>query len=133
MTHTCFKGSRKRRGSRTILSTSLTGAAVKYLNGDPPYNDRATYPLPGVILLDLRMPRVDGFEVLAWLQQHPDIAAHIPVVVLSGSFLAEDVRRARQLGAASYEVKPLAFQELIEIARRSWALTRNAQSQIPLA
>lgn len=72
-------------------------------------------PWPVVILLDLKLPRVDGLEVLRQLKQHPALQA-IPVVVLTSSREDRDVKSAYQLGANSYIVKPVDFDKFIEVA-----------------
>jgi CheY-like chemotaxis protein len=90
--------------------------ALAYLNAEGPYADRATYPLPTLILLDLKMPRATGFEVLHWIRQHPQVGS-IPVVVLSGSELQDDIRRAYDVGANSYLVKPLGFESLVNMVK----------------
>ena len=64
---------------------------LDYLEGHPPFSDRLRYPLPTLLLLDLKMPRVDGFEVLTWLRQHPSLGRML-VVVLTGSPMKEDVK-----------------------------------------
>ncbi|HMJ88600.1 MAG TPA: response regulator [Candidatus Acidoferrum sp.] len=78
--------------------------AIDYLRGVDDYSDRDRFPLPALILMDLKMPRVDGFEFLAWLRREPGLKI-IPVVVFSSSNLPEDVRRAYELGANSFIVK----------------------------
>lgn len=81
--------------------------AVEYLEGRGEYADRQMYPLPDVILLDLKMPRMGGFEFLGWLrQQAPEALRRTPVVVLSSSTVEADVSSAYLLGADSYVVKP---------------------------
>lgn len=90
--------------------------ALAYLNGEGPYADRTLYPIPTLILLDLKMPRATGFEVLHWIRQHPQ-AGSIPVVVLSGSELQDDIRRAYDVGANSYLVKPLGFESLVSMVK----------------
>jgi DNA-binding response OmpR family regulator len=72
--------------------------------------------LPGVIVLDLNMPRMDGFQVLAWLATQPRLRS-IPVVVLSSSDDEGDQAKARLLGATEYWVKPFNFDELVHMAR----------------
>jgi CheY-like chemotaxis protein len=90
--------------------------AVAYLAGEGPYADREKHPLPTIILLDLKLPRRSGHEVLEWLRAHPDLR-RIPVVILTSSAESEDVRRAYELGANSYLVKPVAFEGLMEMVR----------------
>lgn len=81
--------------------------AMHYLCGDGKYADRDKYPLPNVILLDLKMPRVNGYEFLGWLRSKSrgDLRL-IPVLVMSGSALPQDINRVYALGANSYMVKP---------------------------
>jgi signal transduction histidine kinase len=81
-------------------------AALAYLSGDGPYADREHYPLPGLILLDLHLPRMSGFEVLAAMRQAPGWE-HLPVVALTSSADMDDITRAYELGANGYWVKPL--------------------------
>ena len=90
--------------------------AMAYLNGVGPYADRVCYPLPALILLDLKMPRATGFELLKWIRKHPEIGA-VPVVILSGSELHEDIRQAYAFGANSYLIKPLGFEALVDLVR----------------
>jgi CheY-like chemotaxis protein len=88
---------------------------VAYLQGDDLYHDRSSYPYPGLILLDLKMPKMDGFAVLEWIKSHPQHAA-IPVVVLSGCVdMAGQVTRAYQLGAHSFLPKPIQLQDIRSI------------------
>jgi CheY-like chemotaxis protein len=89
---------------------------VDYLQGVDPCVDRSRHPLPILILLDLKMPRMTGFEVLSWLATRPDLK-HVPVVVLSSSSQEEDIARARQLGASDYYVKPHHLADLINILK----------------
>jgi CheY-like chemotaxis protein len=91
-------------------------AAVQYLSGEPPYSDRATYPLPVLVLLDLKLPRRSGAEVLAWVRQQPQLK-RLPVVVLTSSREYADVNRIYDLAANAYIVKPPAFDQLVEIIK----------------
>lgn len=91
--------------------------AVAYLGGSREFADRQKYPLPSLILLDLKLPRRSGLEVLAWLRGRPDTLKRLPVVVLTSSKQASDVNRAYELGANSYLVKPVAFDGLLELIR----------------
>src|SRR6266566_3362421 len=92
-------------------------AAIHYLSGERDYGDRTRYPIPFLILLDLRLPKLSGFEVIAWLREQPQLADLI-VVVLTGSDHVPDVTKARELGANSYLVKPGNFEELVQMVKR---------------
>src|SRR6266853_3292935 len=90
--------------------------AENYLAGIGPYADRASHPLPGLLVLDLKMPRMNAFDVLTWLSTRPDFK-ELPVVVLSSSAQDSDIQKARELGADDYQVKPQEFDGLVEIVR----------------
>lgn len=90
--------------------------AVDYLGGASIYADRAAHPLPGLLLLDLKMPRMNGFDVLAWLAMQPDLK-HLPVIILSSSSNEADMERARQMGARDYLIKPHHYRELTGMLR----------------
>jgi CheY-like chemotaxis protein len=79
--------------------------AVAYLSGSGVYADRKAYPLPDLILLDLRLPYILGLDVLRWIRSQPELQSR-PVVVLTSSKEKSDVERAYRLGANSYLVKP---------------------------
>ncbi|MDO3383506.1 response regulator [Gilvimarinus algae] len=89
---------------------------MEYLRGDGVYADREKYPLPGLILLDLNMPKMDGREALAELKKDP-VLKRIPVVILTTSKAEEDMLRGYDLGAASYITKPVTFDVLVELMR----------------
>ena len=84
---------------------------IQYLTGKGIFSDRQAHPLPDVLLLDLKMPRADGFDVLRWRQQLSH-GSRLPVIVFSSSNLPADVERAYALGANSYVVKPSAPERL---------------------
>jgi len=90
--------------------------AIAYLRGANDFSDRHKYPLPQLILLDLKMPRVSGFDVLAWLRSD-DSLKELPVVVLTSSNHDADIKRAYDLGAKSYLVKPVGFEALVELVK----------------
>ena len=90
--------------------------AIDHLAGNGKYASRNEYPLPDLALLDLKMPKVDGFQVLEWIRQQPGIRG-IPVAVLTSSDQLRDVNRAYGLGANSFLVKPTDFQNSVELAR----------------
>lgn len=84
---------------------------IDYVQGRGAFSDRVRHPSPKVVLLDLKMPRKDGFAVLQWRQNSPD--GHLlPMVVFSSSALPQDINRAYSLGANSYVVKPSAPERL---------------------
>ena len=98
--------------------------AIAYLSGEPPYADRARHPLPDLVLLDLNLPLVPGFDVLKWIREQPRFR-DLPVVVFSSSGRAEDRARAEALGANDYLLKPSSgdlFREVVEALERRWRL-----------
>jgi CheY-like chemotaxis protein len=102
--------------------------ALEYLAGAGKFSDRVTYPLPSLVLLDIKMPKCDGFEVLEWIRKH--IPDRIPVVMLTSSNMEEDIRKAERLGADSYFVKPARFTELIEMIRTLQARETTSGMQV---
>lgn len=90
--------------------------AMDYLSGTGPYADRERHPAPSLVLLDLKLPRRSGLEVLAWMRSRPDLAG-VRVVCLTSSREEKDVARAYALGASHYFVKPPAFPDLVEQLR----------------
>ncbi|MDB6123321.1 MAG: response regulator receiver protein [Pedosphaera sp.] len=97
---------------------------MAYLSGAGKYSDRQKYPFPDLLVLDLKMPRFNGFEVLSWLRKH-----HFPtlkVVVHSGSLLKEDVAQTTDLGAHGYHVKPSSREEQRHILGNMEALLQGA-------
>jgi CheY-like chemotaxis protein len=90
--------------------------AIAYLKGEGKYANRDEYPLPDLFLLDLKMPRVNGFEVLSWLRAQPGLAT-LRVLVLTSSDELRDVNEAYRLGANSFLVKPLDFQDFTSLSR----------------
>ncbi len=90
--------------------------AVAYLSGAPPYDDRTRFPLPVFMLLDLKLPRRSGLEVLAWVRQE-SVVKRLPVVVLTSSRESVDVNRAYDLGVNSYLTKPVGFEALLEMVK----------------
>lgn len=108
--------------------------AVAYLAGQAPYEDRSKHPLPLLVLLDLKLPRRSGLEVLEWVKAQP-VLCRIPIVVLTSSKENTDVDRAYEIGANSYLVKPVtssALESMIEALDRFW-LKVNQYPSIELA
>jgi CheY-like chemotaxis protein len=90
---------------------------VDYLSRRPPFGDRRRFPDPGILLLDLKMPRMDGFQVLSWLSAHVEFAP-IPVIIFSASMCQADIERGLQMGASDYLEKPSQFATLVEMCRK---------------
>ena len=90
---------------------------IDYLLGAGQFADRALHPLPDLLLLDLKMPRVDGFQVLSWVRQQPGLK-RVPAVIFSSSGEEEDVNQAYDLGANSYLMKPHESEELLGIVEK---------------
>jgi CheY-like chemotaxis protein len=107
-----FKLASRKCGTPFSLQHAADGEqAIAYLSGAETYANREDFPFPDLVLLDLRMPRLDGFEVLHWIRSNPATKI-LPVVVLAGSSFRADIRRALELGASSYAAKPAKFEEL---------------------
>lgn len=99
------------------LITLNSGAlAQEYLSGIGEFSDRARYPLPRLILADLKMPGMTGLELLQWVRSHPT-SRSTPFVILTSSDDLKDVTRAYQLGANSFLVKPPTVPDLIEMVK----------------
>jgi len=90
---------------------------LDYLEGNPPFENPVEFPLPNLLLLDLNLPRLSGFEVLTWVRGKPAFS-QMPVVVLSSSDRREEISKAYQLGANSYVIKPTEPTELISVVER---------------
>ena len=95
---------------------------IDYLSGTHEFSDRKSHPMPRVVLLDLKMPKMDGFDVLRWLQKQPELR-RLVVTVLSSSDETKDVNLAYDLGANSYVVKPgslTGYTNIVEKLRDYW-------------
>jgi CheY-like chemotaxis protein len=99
-----------------ILDVPDGERAIHYLSGEEDYADRARFPLPSLMFLDLKMPKVSGFEVLKWLGEHRKFP-HLKVVVLSSSGLQSDIQKAKDLGAHDYRVKPADIDDMITMVK----------------
>ncbi len=108
--------------------------AVAYLSGFGRYGDRKQYPLPSIVLLDLKMPGMDGFDVLRWVRQQ-QVFRNLRVVVVSSSDLMPDVSRAYKIGANSFLIKPVDFERFVEISQAlngSWLWFNPAEGEAQL-
>ena len=108
----------QKAGLKHILKTVRDGGqAIQYLSGAGIYADREKYPMPYLLLLDLKMPGTDGFEVLQWARSEAE-TKRLLIVVLTSSNLQSDVDKAYDLGANSYLVKPVEFDEMVNLIQR---------------
>lgn len=92
-------------------------AGIDYLLGKERYTDRTRFPMPDLILLDLKMPRVDGFEVLRRIKALPKLK-RIPVIILTSSREEGDLALSYDIGANSYLVKPVSFSGFVDVMRQ---------------
>lgn len=90
--------------------------AIAYLKGEGGYGDREKFPLPHLMLLDLKMPRKNGFEVLEWVRRQPGLR-RLPVIILTSSREDADINHAYDLGANTYLVKPVQPESLVDMAK----------------
>lgn len=122
---------RERRLSNTLHISSNGQAALDYLQGAAGYANRKVYPLPDLILLDLKMPIMDGHEVLRRIKQSP-MLKRIPVIVLSSSKEEGDLAMTYDNGANSYLVKPVSFEGFLEVVGQieSYWLTLNVRAPL---
>ena len=89
--------------------------ALRYLRGEDPYHDRASYPEPHLVVLDLKMPHMSGFDVLQAVRWD-DKLSKVVIVVLSGSDIAEDEKKSLELGARAFFTKPFGMQKMARLA-----------------
>jgi CheY-like chemotaxis protein len=112
-----FQMAFRKTGIACILKRVADGKeAIDYLSGRGTYSDRAKHPFPAVLVTDLKMPRVSGFDLLAWIQRELP-AGSLPAIVLSVSAEERDRERAAELGAKAYWIKPTGWQELSRLLR----------------
>ena len=118
---------RKANIKPSVSNVSDGDEVLLYLQGEGKYADRSQYPVPLLILLDLKLPRRSGLEVLAWIRQQPELR-RLLVIVLTSSQEDSDLTQAYDLGANSYLVKPIDFQEfvrLVELIDDYWFKTNQ--------
>jgi len=104
----------KKAGVEPVHVCSNGEDAVDYLKGAAPYEDRAQFPIPTLIVTDLKMPKCDGLDFLKWLRSHP-LCRDIPVVVFSASAEERDIAQAYRLGANAFFQKPMGLERIIEV------------------
>ncbi len=108
--------------SNPLAVVSDGDQAIAYLTGAEPFSNRLNHAFPLIVLVDLNMPRKNGFELIEWIRQQPHLKS-LTVEVITSSMRPQDVERALQLGANSFYVKPGRIDDLVDLLR-SWH--RNA-------
>jgi CheY-like chemotaxis protein len=101
--------------------------AKEYLHGGRASN-RSKLPVPGLIITDLKMPKMNGFQLLQWIKEQPDCAM-IPTLILSSSRYPSDIAAAFALGVNAYFVKPGTFEELVILVKTIWEFW--SRSELP--
>jgi CheY-like chemotaxis protein len=99
-----------------LMSVADGEQAIEYLSGTGCYGDREAYPLPGLVLLDLKLPMQSGLKVLEWIRSQPRLASLL-VVMLSSSKKTVDIEKAYRMGVNSYLVKPGTVEQLLEMVQ----------------
>ena len=105
----------KARVLNPLFSVGSGEEAICYFKGEGRFANREEYPLPDLVLLDLKLPGLSGLEVLKWIRAQPGLRG-MRVVMLTGSSTIEDINQAYQLGANSFLVKPMDFDTFVQIA-----------------
>jgi CheY-like chemotaxis protein len=110
-----FRRALAKRGRSVPLAVATDGEdAIDYLAGRGLYANRELHPPPTHVLLDLKMPKKSGLEVLEWLRGHPQLS-RVPAAILSSSAQGNDINQARDMGIDRYWIKPVAFEELLRV------------------
>lgn len=105
-------------GVNALLHFAENGEeAIAYLEGEGKYGQRTEFPLPDLLLLDLKMPRANGFEVIEWVRSQPRLSP-LRIVVLTTSDQFRDIDRAHRVGANSFLVKPITYDDFVEVVRK---------------
>jgi len=112
-----FQHAATKVGITNVVQVARDGReALDYLGGHGGFEDRTKFPLPGIVILDLKLPHATGFEVLQYMRADPWLRSLI-VVILSSSASDDDINRAYALGANAYLVKPFNLGELISVVQ----------------
>lgn len=105
--------------------------AIAYLTGEGAYADRCAHPLPQLVIMDLKLPRRSGLEVLRWIRQQESAVAQLPVVMLSSSHHGVDINQAYEYGVNSYLVKPETsdqFLSIVTLLKTYWFFNNKGPS-----
>jgi len=120
----------RRAGVRFQLQTLDDGdKAIDYFSGKQNFADRSKFPIPHLVLLDLKMPCRTGFEVLEWMRGNP-AAQDVPVAVFSSSHHEADIREAYRKGAKGFLTKPVEYEALVQLVKTIDELI-EAKEQLP--
>jgi len=122
---TVLRAFRKNNITNPVHTVGNGEEALSYLRGQPPYHDAEKHPRPGLILLDINMPIMNGVEFLKVMKSDPDLRT-IPVIVLTTSREEQDRFNSFNLGVAGYIIKPVDFEKFVEavgIINAYWTLT----------
>lgn len=120
----------RKAGITTPLEVVLSGEqAIEYLSGTGKYSDWKQFPLPVIVLLDLKMPGMSGFDVLKWIRQQTGLKA-LRVAMLTSSDMPEEIKLAHDLGANIFLTKPVQLERLVEIMKTLHAHWLQ-QAQVP--
>jgi CheY-like chemotaxis protein len=109
--------------------------AIDYLSGQGAFADRKRFPLPVLVFLDLKLPRVMGMDVLMWIRAQPELDT-VVVIILTSSQQRADIKMACALGANSYLVKPsnpLGLEEVVELVKRYWLKLNHPTATVAAA
>ena len=121
------RGIKKARILNPVTRLHNGAEAIAYLSGSAPYEDRIKHPQPTLMLLDLKMPKKNGFEVIEWTRKQPTLK-RLPIVVLTSSSLSPDINKSYDLGANSYLVKPVGTEALVDLLKSIgvyWLITNE--------
>jgi CheY-like chemotaxis protein len=107
----------QKAGITARLEVATSGEqAIEYLGGINGYSDWNQFPLPSIVLLDLKMPGMDGFDVLKWIRQRPGLKA-LRVAMLTSSDMPSEIKMAHDLGANIFLTKPVQLERLVQIMK----------------
>jgi CheY-like chemotaxis protein len=120
-------------GQVAVLRLQNGDDAVAYLQGTPPFDNRAVHPMPHILVLDIKLPRRSGLEVLQWIRTRTSELRLLPVVMLTSSRHSVDINRAYTLGANSYLAKPESSDQLLSVigTLKNYWLLMNQNPAIP--